>query len=223
MTTNALDATIRTSGGKGPARRLRAEGKMPAVAYGDGLAATPLALSPKELGRILAGEHGLNTVIQLTLDGQVKMSTLVVDYQIHPITRAFLHADFKKIDMDKPVDVEVKLELTGKAAGVTMGGEQHQVFRKLPVRCLPGLIPVKLTHDMTEVTLDSGVHVKELKLPEGVQVLLPPERTVAAVVSKRKRKEDEEEAAKAEGAAAAPAGASQAPGAKDKEEAKADK
>jgi len=192
------------------------------VAYGDGLAATPLALSPKELGRILAGEHGLNTVIQLTLDGQVKMSTLVVDYQIHPISRAFLHADFKKIDLDKPVDVEVKLELTGKAAGVTAGGEQHQVFRKLPVRCLPGLIPVKLTHDMTEVTLDSGVHVKELKLPEGVQVLLPPERTVAAVVAKRKPKEDEE-AAKAEGAAAVPAGGSQAPAAKDKEEAKADK
>jgi large subunit ribosomal protein L25 len=221
MTTNALDATIRTSGGKGPARRLRAEGKMPAVAYGDGLAATPLALSPKELGRILAGEHGLNTVIQLTLDGQVKMSTLVVDYQIHPITRAFLHADFKKIDLDKPVDVEVKLELTGKAAGVTAGGEQHQVFRKLPVRCLPGLIPVKITHDMTEVTLDSGVHVKELKLPDGVQVLLPPERTVAAVVAKRKQKEDEETAK--EGAAAVPAGGSQAPAAKDKDEAKAEK
>ena len=221
MTTNTLDATIRTSGGKGPARRLRAEGKMPAVAYGAGLQATPLAVSPKELGRILAGEHGLNTVIQLTLQGQLKISTLVVDYQIHPITRAFLHADFKKIEPDQPVDVEVKLELTGKAAGVTAGGEQHQVFRKLPVRCLPSQIPVKLTHDVTEVVLDSGVHVKDLKLPEGVQVLLPPYRTVAAVVSKRKRKEDEEEAAKAEGAAATPAGGSQAPAAK--EEAKADK
>lgn len=221
MTTNMLDATIRSEGGKGPSRRLRAEGKIPAVAYGGGIEATPVAVSPKELGRILAGEHGLNTVIQLTLGGQVKMSTLVVDYQIHPVTRAFLHADFKKIDLDKPVDVEVKLELVGKAAGVTAGGEQHQVFRKLPVRCLPAQIPVKITHDMTEVTLDSGVHVKELKLPEGVQVLLPPERTVAAVVSKRKRKEDEEEAAKAEGAAAAPAGGSQAPAAK--EESKADK
>jgi large subunit ribosomal protein L25 len=221
MTTNTLDATIRTSGGKGPARRLRAEGKMPAVAYGGGLQATPVAVSPKELGRILVGEHGLNTVISLTLQGQVKISTLVVDYQIHPITRAFLHADFKKIDLDQPVDVEVKLELVGKAAGVTAGGEQHQVFRKLPVRCLPSQIPVKLTHDVTEVVLDSGVHVKDLKLPEGVQVLLPADRTVAAVVSKRKGKEDEEEAAKAEGAAATPAGGSQAPAAK--EEAKADK
>jgi len=216
MTTNTLDATIRTAGGKGPSRRLRAEGKMPAVAYGVGLEATPLAVSPKELGRILQGEHGLNTVIQLALQGQANIATLVVDYQIHPVTRAFLHADFKKVDLDKPVDVEVKLELVGKAAGVTAGGEQHQVFRKLPVRCLPANIPVKLVHDITDVVLEGVVHVKDLRLPEGVQVLLPPERTVAAVVSKKRRKEDEEEAAKAEGTAVAAAGAG-----KEKEEPKA--
>jgi large subunit ribosomal protein L25 len=213
MTTNTLEATVRNAGGKGPSRRLRGEGKMPAVAYGAGLSATPLAVSPKELGRLLAGEHGLNTVIQLAIEGQGNIAALVVDYQIHPVTRAFLHADFKKIELDKPVDVEVKLELVGKAAGVTAGGEQHQVFRKLPVRCLPAQIPVKLTHDVTEVVLDGAVHVKELKLPEGVQVLLPPERTVAAVVAKRRQKE-EEEATKAE---AAPAAA----GGKEKEEPKA--
>lgn len=206
MTTNTLDATVRNAGGKGPSRRLRAEGKMPAVAYGAGEEALPLAVSPKELGRILGGERGLNTVIELKVPGQASMATLVVDYQIHPVTRAFLHADFKKIDLDKPVDVEVKLELTGRPVGVTMGGELNQVFRKLPVRCLPASIPVKLTHDVTEVALDGVVHVQDLKLPEGVQALLPPERTVAAVVSKKKRKDEEDAAAKPEGAgAAAPA------------------
>ncbi|MEY2929802.1 MAG: hypothetical protein RL033_551 [Pseudomonadota bacterium] len=215
MTTNSLEASIRPSYGKGPCRRLRATGQMPAVAYGAGLDATALAVSPKALGKILAGEHGLNTVVDIQVAGQSNFPALVVDYQIHPVTRAFLHVDFKKIDLDKTVDVEVKLELTGKAEGVTLGGELHQVFRKLPVRCRPGHIPVKLVHDVTSIGLDSAAHVKDLKLPEGVEVLLPPERTVAAVVTAKKHKEEEEAttAAAAEGAAAAkPAGkASEAP------------
>jgi large subunit ribosomal protein L25 len=118
------------------------------------------------------------------------------------------------------VDVEVKLELTGKPAGVTAGGELHQVFRKLPVRCRPGQIPVKLVHDVTGLELDTAAHVKELNLPEGVEVLLPPDRTVAAVVTAKKRKDEEEEAAAAAAAAtpdAAAAKTSEAPKAKASE------
>jgi large subunit ribosomal protein L25 len=213
MTTNTLVASLRPVGGKGPSRRLRNEGKIPAVAYGIDIAATSLAVSPKELKRLLSGEHGLNTVVELEVDGKVKMHTLVVDYQIHPVTRAILHADFKKIDLDKPVDVEVTLELVGKSVGVTMGGELHQIFKKLPVRCRPAQIPVKLVHDITEISLDQAAHVKELKLPEGVEILLPPERTIATVYTAKKRKEDEEAAATE--AAATPAGASKAPPAKE--------
>jgi large subunit ribosomal protein L25 len=214
MTTNTLDATIRPSGGKGPARRLRAVGQIPAVAYGLDLNATSLAVSPKELGKILSGERGLNTVVELKVAGQPSIHTLVVDYQIHPVTRALLHADFRKIDMDKTVDVEVKLELTGRAPGVTVGGELHQVFRKLPVRCRPDQIPVKLVHDVGELGLDQVAQVKDLKLPEGVQVLLPPERTVVGVFAAKKRKEDEEEAA-AEAAKPAAGGKSVAPAKED--------
>jgi large subunit ribosomal protein L25 len=192
MTTNTLDATLRPEGGKGPSRRLRAVGQIPAVAYGLDLEATALAVSPKDLGKILSGERGLNTVVELKVAGQSSIHTLVVDYQIHPVTRAFLHADFKKIDLDKSVDVEVKLELVGKAAGVTAGGELHQVFRKLPVRCRPGQIPVKLIHDVTELGLEQVAHVKDLTLPEGVAVLLPPERTVAHVITSKRGKEEEE-------------------------------
>jgi large subunit ribosomal protein L25 len=198
MTTNTLDATVRPSGGKGPARRLRAVGQIPAVAYGGDLTAVSLAVSPKELGKILSGERGLNTVVELKVPGQPNMSTLVVDYQIHPVTRAFLHADFKKIDLDKTVDVEVKLELVGRPAGVTLGGELHQVYRKLPVRCRPGQIPVKIDHDVTSLGLDQVAQVKDLQLPEGVEVLLPPDRTVAGIQTNKRGKEEEEEK-KAEG------------------------
>jgi large subunit ribosomal protein L25 len=216
MTTNTLAASLRPIAGKGPARRLRAAGKIPAVAYGGDMPATPLAVSPKDLTKILSGEHGLNTVVELELDGKVKLHTLVVDYQIHPVSRAILHADFKKIDLDKPVDVEVKLELVGKSAGVTAGGELHQIFKKLPVRCRPGKIPVKLVHDITELALDQAAHVKELKLPEGVEILLPPERTIATVYTAKKRKDDEEAAAEAAPTAATP---SKAPAAKEESKA----
>lgn len=194
MTTNTLVANLRPVGGKGPARRLRAAGQIPAVAYGADIAATSLAVSPKELRRLLSGDLGLNTVVELHVDGKVKMHTLVVDYQVHPITRAILHADFKKIDLDEPVDVEVALELVGKPAGVTAGGELHQIFKKLPVRCRPAQIPVKLVHDITELGLDQAAHVKDLTLPEGAEVLLPPERTIATVYAVKKRKDDEEAA-----------------------------
>jgi large subunit ribosomal protein L25 len=217
MTTNTLEASVRPSHGKGPCRRLRASGQMPAVAYGLGDGATPLAVSPKALGKILSGEHGLNTVVDVQVAGQANFPALVVDYQIHPVTRAFLHVDFKKIDLDKTVDVEVKLELTGKPEGVTAGGELHQVFRKLLVRCRPRQIPVKLVHDVTSLALDTVAHVKDLKLPEGVEVLLPPERTIAGVQMAKKRKDDEEEAA----AAAAGATPDAAAGAKTSEAPKA--
>jgi len=205
MTTNTLAATRRPQGGKGPSRRLRATGLIPAVAYGADLPATALSISPKELTKILSGEHGLNTVVELEVEGGPNLHTLVVDYQVHPVTRAVLHADFKKVDLDQPVDVDVKLELTGKPAGVTAGGELHQIFRKLPVRCRPGQIPVKLVHDITELGLDQAAHVKDLQLPEGIEVLLPADRTFAAVYMAKKRKEEEEAAAAAGAAPAAAA------------------
>jgi large subunit ribosomal protein L25 len=192
MTSNTLAATVRSSGGKGASRRLRTEGHMPAVAYGKGMEATSLTVSPKELRRILGGERGLNTVVELSL-GDQSIPTLVVDYQVHPVTRAILHADFKKIDLSDPVDVEVPLELTGRSVGVTMGGRLNQVFRSLRVRCRPNDIPVKLTHDITNVAVDQAVLVKDMQLPEGVSVLLPPTRTIAGVFADKRRKEDDKE------------------------------
>jgi large subunit ribosomal protein L25 len=114
--------------------------------------------------------------------------------------------------MDQPVNVEVPLELTGKAAGVVAGGTLRQVFRKLPLRCLPGLIPVKVVHDVTSLAEDGHVAAKDLALPEGVSVRLPPEQTVASIVHEIMRGEDESAAAPG-GAPAAGAAAAAAPAA----------
>lgn len=214
MTTNNLDATLRPEGGKGPARRLRSAGRIPAVAYGKELEAVSIAVSPKELRRLLESEHGLNTVINLNIEGRPQIATLVAGYQYHPVSRALLHADFKQVKLDETVDVKVPLEMTGKAAGVALGGTLKQVFRELPVRALPGSIPVKLVIDVTNLGVEQTAQVKDLPLPEGVKVLLPDAQTIAGVYSAKRAPAEEEEGAPG-AAAAKPGDAKDAKDAKD--------
>jgi large subunit ribosomal protein L25 len=203
MEQRKITATKRDERGKGMARRLRTSGQIPAIAYGAGLSSQPLSVSPKDLVEVIKSERGRNTVIELDVQGGERFSALLCDYQYHPITRSLLHADFLKIDLNQPVDVDVPFELTGKAKGIVMGGVLRQVYRKLPVRCLPGKIPVKIVRDITELELDDHVAASQLELPEGVSVRLPPERTIVAVVMEKIQ--PEEEAAPAPGAV--PAGA----------------
>lgn len=200
-----LNATRREANGKGGARRVRDTGKIPAVAYGKELAAASLAIAPTELGRVLSSEHGKNTVLEIEVEGGQKITALLREYQHHPVTREYLHADFQQIHLDKEVDVDVTLEVTGKAAGIVLGGTLRQVFRKLPIRCLPEKIPVKISHDVTSLGLDGHVAVRDLALPEGVSVRLPPERTLIAIV--KEKQAPEEETAAGTGGAAAPAAA----------------
>ncbi len=208
-------ATNRTTAGKGEARRLRAQGQIPAIAYGQGEAAVSLSVSPKDLVGILALPLGRNSPIELSVEGGSKLTVLLRDFQYHPVSRSLLHADFLKIDINQPVDVDVPLDLTGKAKGVVEGGVLRQVYRKLPLRCLPKNIPIKLEHDVTPLDIDESVLVSDLALPEGVTVRLAPDQTVAAVGTEKKQPDEDElaAAAAATAAAAAPGAAAAAPGA----------
>jgi large subunit ribosomal protein L25 len=201
-----ISATQRHHSGSAAARRLRAGGMIPAVAYGKETQATSLAVSPKDIAAILASTHGRNSVLELEVEGAGTLTALLADLQHHPLTRQPLHADFVQIHLDRPVDVDVPFELTGKAKGVVTGGVLRQVYRKLPIRCLPSDIPVKLTHDVTELDLNQHVLAEELALPEGVTVRLPLKQTVAGVVAEAKAPEEEEKPAAA-GEAAPAAGA----------------
>ena len=211
METIKVAADRRNESGKGAASRLRSVGKIPAVAYGKQLPAQSLAVSPDALKAVFASAYGNNNVIELDVEGKDKLTVLLRDYQYHPVSRRLLHADFVQVFMDQPVDVEVPLELTGKALGVVQGGILRQVFRKLPIRALPGSIPVKIVHDVTALALDGHVATKDLGLPEGVSVRLPAEQTVAAIVHEVVR--EEETAAPGAAAAAPAAGAAAAPAA----------
>ena len=201
-----VSASQRSESGKGAASRLRVSGKIPAVAYGKQLPAQPLAVAPEALKAVFASAYGRNNVIELDVEGKDKLTVLLRDYQYHPVSRQLLHADFVQIHLDQPVDVEVPLELTGKAQGVVKGGILRQVFRKLPIRSLPNNIPVKIVHDVTALDLDGHVATKDLNLPEGVSVRLPDEQTVASIVTEVVRAEEETAAPGAPaGGAAAPA------------------
>lgn len=203
-----LTAQKRTEQGKGPSRRLRNQGQIPAVAYGPKRTATSLAISPKELKQVLTSAHGKNTVVEIAVEGGEKITALMREYAHHPVTREVLHADFREIDLAAPVDVEVPLKLVGKPKGAILGGLTQQVFRTLPIRSLPEKIPVTIELDITELGLNESMKANQLVLPEGVAVRLPPEQTIAAVVAPEKTKE-EEEAPKA-AAAGAPAAAAAA-------------
>jgi large subunit ribosomal protein L25 len=198
-----VTATRRQEHGKGASSRLRREGLIPAVAYGKNITAQALAVSPAALTKVLVSDLGVNTVLELDVEGKETITALIRDYQYHPLTRKLLHADFQQIKLDEPVDVEVPLELTGKAAGVVLGGTLRQVFRSLPVRCLPEKIPVKVVFDVTQLGIDAHVSAADIPLPEGVSMRLRPEQTVISIFTEKSRGEEEAPAAAAAGAAPA--------------------
>jgi large subunit ribosomal protein L25 len=178
-----IEAWPRTEHGKSPSSRLRKEGRIPAVAYGPGEPARSLAISPKSLIEAIKGPLGKNAVLEIKVGGDKPFTALLCDSSHHPLTRELVHADFLHIDVNKPVDVEIPLITTGKAMGITTGGVLRQVFRTIPVRCLPALIPVHIEHDVTPMDKGSSVKASELHLPEGVSVRLPAEQTILAIVS----------------------------------------
>lgn len=210
-----VTAQPRNEHGKGAARRLRKTGIVPAVAYGKDLAATSLQLAPKEILTVLKSERGQNTVLQMKVEGGSDMLVMIKSYSYHPVSRSLEHIDFVEVKLDRVVDVEVPLVANGKAVGVAAGGILRQVFRTLPVRCLPDRIPLKLECDVTALELGEHIATKDIAVPEGVEVRLAPELTIVAVVAPEKDR-TEDAAATPGAAAAAPAAGGKAPAAGDK-------
>jgi large subunit ribosomal protein L25 len=202
-----MDATLqaekRDGRGKNEARRLRVSGRIPAVVYGaEKGVATPIAVDPKVLLRILHSESGVNTLIGLEgLDGGATR-VLVKEYQLDPIGHKLLHADFYQVAMDKTITVTVPIVLKGEARGVKQqGGIVDFVHRDMEIEVLPGDIPENITVDVSELMLNQGVRVRDLQT-EGAKwkALSDPDMMIVHVVALKA-----EEPTAAEAAAAAPA------------------
>jgi large subunit ribosomal protein L25 len=196
-----LEAIRRDTFGRNNAGRLRREGKIPAVLYGGASReGEPLAVDPKALMQILHSHSGVNTLIALKLEGTGDTRVLVKEYQLDPVSRKLIHADFYRIAMDKVLRVSVPVHLTGEAKGVkAQGGVVEFVNRDVLIECLPADIPEFITVDVTELMLHDGVRVRDLPTGGKWKPVTEGELLIVHVVAPKV----EAEPAPAEAAAAA--------------------
>jgi large subunit ribosomal protein L25 len=177
-----IQGTIREETGKGPNRRLRAAGKVPAVLYGHKSQNAALTVDPKDLLRILRSQAGENTIFQLNVPGRETVNCLIKEYQLEPVSHSFLHADFYEVAMDETLELDVPVEIKGEAYGVkTEGGLLDLVLRELKVECLPGDIPEHIVIDVTDMKIGDLKRVRDLQVSDKIKILDDPDTTVVMV------------------------------------------
>ncbi|MDR0786925.1 MAG: 50S ribosomal protein L25 [Gemmatimonadota bacterium] len=176
-----LKAGVRSEGGKGVARKLRNEGRVPAVAYGHGVQDRSLVLDRHELELLLASINPDNTIIDLQVEGAPPVQTLIREVQRHPWRPQILHVDFFQVRAGEKLQVNIPIRFQGAPVGVhEESGVLHEVLRELSVECLPADIPSEIELDLTHLHLGESIHVKDVAVP-GVTVLNDPELVVCSV------------------------------------------
>ncbi len=177
-----VQSNVREATGKGPNRRLRVVGRIPAVLYGHKSQNVALDVDPKEIFKILNSESGENTIFLLQVPGRELVNCLIKEYQLEPVSHSLLHADFYEVAMDEVLEVDVPLEVIGESYGVKVeGGLLDIVHRELRVECLPGDIPDNIEVDVTELKIGDLVRVRDLKISDKIKILDDPETVVVAV------------------------------------------
>jgi large subunit ribosomal protein L25 len=182
MEATELKACIRKESGKGPARRFRKEGLIPAVFYGRGEEAILLSVNAANLRKIIK-EKKENVFIKLLIEGEQNLEklSLIKELQIEPVSRRFYHADFYEIRMDHKLTVDVPLRFTGIPVGFEKGGELQHLKRDLKVACLPSALPDFIEVDVSGLDIGDSIKVQDIKAPEGVSVLDPGDVGVVMV------------------------------------------
>ncbi len=200
----ALSAAPRAVVRRGPVKKLRSEGKIPAVIYGGKTQPQSLELGSKELGLLLKHSASENILVDLSIPGDARPNrlALVQEVQHHPLSRGVLHVDFHEVAPDELVTVTVPVESTGEAVGVKVGGGvlEHVLF-KIKVRALPKDLPEIITVDVSHLEIGKAIHIGEITAPSGVEVIGDKKRVVLAVAAPKA--EEEAPAAAADGATAA--------------------
>ena len=185
MATAKLSAQPRDKSGKGAARALRREGRVPAVIYGHGREPQSLSVPTRELDRLVERVAAASTVIELDLDGRT-LRTLIREIQRHPIKRSVLHVDFQELVAGERVSVKVPLVYVGTPEGVRVsGGILDQIMHEVNVEADPASIPNHVDVDVSGLGIATTLHVSDLKLPEGVTALDDPSLPVCTVAAPR--------------------------------------
>jgi large subunit ribosomal protein L25 len=222
-----LTAEFRETQGKGASRRLRHEGKVPAILYGGHSEARALTLSHQKLIVMLENERFYSTILSLKVGDQTQ-NAILKDVQRHPYKNAIVHIDFQRVEDNQKIRMSIPLHFVGAAVspGVkTQGGLVSHLRNEVEVSCLPKDLPEFIEVDMSALSLNESIHMSQLKIPEGVELtaLAKEDAAVASIHSPRAEEPEAVAAAAAtEGAAPAAAAAAPAAGAKAAAQPKAD-
>jgi large subunit ribosomal protein L25 len=223
-----LNAEFRETQGKGASRRLRREGKVPAILYGGHSEARALTLSHQKLVIMLENERFYSTILSLKVGDQTQ-NAILKDVQRHPYKNAIVHIDFQRVEDNQKIRMSIPLHFVGAAVspGVkTQGGLVSHLRNEVEVSCLPKDLPEFIEVDMSALSLNESIHMSQLKIPEGVELtaLAKEDAAVASIHSPRAEEPEAvaTAAAATEGAAPAAAAAAPAAGAKAAAPAKAD-
>jgi large subunit ribosomal protein L25 len=202
MANAKLSAQKRDVTGKGAARKLRAQGRIPAVIYGHHEKTRQLSLNAHEVTRLFGTVHYETTVFELDIDGEKgEVRALVREVQRHPSRHELLHIDFHQIHKGEKVHVSVPVRLVGSAPGVRAGGLLQHTTSELEVRCVADAIPDRIDVDVSALEIGESVHVRDITVPAGVELLEDGDRTICSVAPPAVVPVEEEEAAPVEEAA----------------------
>jgi large subunit ribosomal protein L25 len=197
MAKSSISVRERVPGGSAAARRLRASGLVPAVVYGHGSPAEPVACPRKEIERVLdAGHH----MVEIRAHGEVSpgwdvpeaRKAIVKEVQVDPVTQQVLHVDFVEVSAREIISVTVPLVFRGEAPGVKEGGSQEVNLHEITIRCPADGVPDDLRVDVSGLGLGESIHVGELELPGGVSAETPAEQVVVTCRRPRGVVEEEE-------------------------------
>lgn len=184
-----INASAREGSGKGFARRLRAQGMIPASVYGEGKDAAAVAVNAKEIANILRSDTGHNTIFKLALpNGGGEPDTVIIkDFQVDPIKGRLLHADLMRLSLTEATRVKVSIEIVGEAIGVKRdGGILEFELREVEIECLPTDIPEHLTVDASGLEIGDHITVANLIYDsEKIKVVTDEHQVIAGVLAPR--------------------------------------
>jgi large subunit ribosomal protein L25 len=176
-----LTAEVREGVGKGAARKIRGQGKVPAVLYGPQVDAQRVSVDERELWHALHTDAGMNVLIDLQVDGEGYL-TLPREVQRDIVRGTLLHVDFLRIRRDVAIQVDVPIQLVGESHGVKEGGVVEHHLWELRVECLPTDVPESIEADIRRLGIGDSLHVSDLPPPPKCTVLTAPDETIVSVV-----------------------------------------
>jgi large subunit ribosomal protein L25 len=189
-----INATVRQTGKQSILTDLRTEGKVPGTFYGKKIDPVTIFVDEDELREAMNTEAGSNVMVDLVIDDSAlkgKQTAMIKDLQKNPITGVIKHVDFVKVSMSEEIHATIPVTVVGESAGVKLGGVMQHSIRELNVKCLPGNMPEHYEIDVTEMNVGDSVHVKDLAVIEGVEVLNDPEEILVSIVPPAKEEEVE--------------------------------